>query len=176
MMTDIQPKPSKEAVESAFASINTFGVDRWHIEKALRIAYAIDFAPRDVPCPRCNPMGYSSKTGEIITPNPQELAPAGREPEIDEDWYVRHKLDPPQTAWIIRWHRFSKESGLTPIAPVISPALVSAMIEALALSQKSIRELRYQGAPCAYWDDVEEKNNAVLARAKAAGLIKDNTQ
>ena len=34
--------------------------------------------------------------------------------------------------------------------------------EALENSQKSIRELRTQGAPTAYWDDIEAANIAAL--------------
>jgi hypothetical protein len=45
-------------------------------------------------------------------------------------------------------------------------ALNVQMLEALAIAAKAIRELRKQGAPCDYWDDVEAKASAALAAYK----------
>jgi hypothetical protein len=57
----------------------------------------------------------------------------------------------------------------TPAPSTIDRALFDEMVEALAASQKAIRELREFGAPHAFWDDVEAANIAVLAKAREAG-------
>lgn len=49
-------------------------------------------------------------------------------------------------------------------------ALALKLSDALELSQTSIRQLRDQGAPCAYWNDVEEANNSALSDERLAKL------
>lgn len=39
------------------------------------------------------------------------------------------------------------------------------LLEALKDAQKAIRELRDQGAPTAYWDDIEAANKAAISKA-----------
>jgi ABC-type Fe3+-hydroxamate transport system substrate-binding protein len=42
------------------------------------------------------------------------------------------------------------------------------LLEALKVASKAIREYRNQGAPTAYWDDVEAQANAAIAKAENA--------
>ena len=42
------------------------------------------------------------------------------------------------------------------------------MLEALKVASKAIREYRSQGAPTAYWDDVEAQAYAAIKRAEEA--------